>query len=89
MENEEKKDEKVEVLDDNTNNNQKQEVKSKKNGGIIVVVILLLAVFCVGGVFLLKDNIPSKTKKAGVDVKEVKSEYRMSGNSLENFDLYF
>ena len=89
MENEEKKDEKVEVLDDNTNNNQKQEVKTKKNGGIIVGVILLLAVFCVGGVFLLKDNIPSKTKKAGVDVKEVKSEYRMSGNSLENFDLYF
>lgn len=88
MENEEKKDEKVEVLDDNTNN-QKQEVKSKKNGGIIVVVILLLAVFCVGGVFLLKDNIPRKTKKSGVDVKEVKSEYRMSGNSLENFDLYF
>ena len=89
MENEEKKDEKIEVLDDNTNNNQKQEVKSKKNGGIIVGVILLLAVFCVGGVFLLKDNIPIKTKKAGVDVKEVKSEYRMSGNSLENFDLYF
>ncbi len=91
MENEEKKDEKVEVLDDNTGNNQNQEVphKKKKKSGIIVVVILLLAVFCVGGVFLLKDNILSKTKKAGVDVKKVKSEYRMSGNSLENFDLYF
>lgn len=91
MENEEKKDEKVEVLDDNTSNNQNQEVphKKKKKSGIIVVVILLLAFFCVGGVFLLKDNIPSKTKKAGVDVKKVKSEYRMSGNSLENFDLYF
>ena len=86
--NEEKKDEKIEVLEDD---NQKQEVphKKKKNIGIIVGVILLLAVFCVGGVFLLKDNIPSKTKKARVDVKEVKSEYRMSGNSLENFDLYF
>ena len=83
--------EKIEVLDDNTNNNQNQEVphKKKKKSGIIVGVILLLAVFCVGGVFLLKDNIPRKTKKAGVNVKEVKSEYRMSGNSLENFDLYF
>lgn len=83
--------EKIEVLDDNTSNNQNQEVphKKKKKSGIIVGVILLLAVFCVGGVFLLKDNIPKKTKKAGVDVKEVKSEYRMSGNSLENFDLYF
>ena len=83
--------EEIEVLDDNTSNNQNQEVphKKKKKSGIIVGVILLLAVFCVGGVFLLKDNIPSKTKKTGVDVKEVKSEYRMSGNSLENFDLYF
>jgi serine protease inhibitor len=63
--------------------------ETKKGNGIIillVVLILLGALVVCYFLFFKKDNKPVSTKN---EVREVKSEYRMSGNGLENFDLYF
>ena len=69
--------------DDNT--------KKEKKGGrklLIFIIIILLIALCVGG-YLLYKNDNSKTKKIDTLKSTTKSEYRLSGNSLENFDLYF
>ena len=71
--------------DDNT-----KKPKEKKNGRkvLILIIIILLIALCVGGYFLYK-NANNKTKKIDTPKSTTKSEYRLSGNSLENFDLYF
>ena len=62
--------------------------KSKKK--IIIVVLLLLVLVVVLVLFLLKyNNKPVETTTIKTDSREVASEYRISGNSLEAFDLYF
>ena len=69
--------------DDNT--------KKEKKGGrklLIFIIIILIIALCVGGYFLYK-NYNNKTKKIDTPKSTTKSEYRLSGNSLENFDLYF
>ncbi len=75
-----------EATEENAGDNHKKKKKRKKL--IIILIVLLLLV--VGGVcyflFAKKDNKPVSVKN---EVKEVKSDYRMSGNGLENFDLYF
>ena len=71
----------------------KEDTAQKQNGkkGSKIIILLLVFIVIVGGLlafFLLKDKFikPEKTEN---DVKEYKSEYRLSGNSLEDFDLYF
>lgn len=63
--------------------------KNKKKVLVGVVVgVVLLCVLSSGGFYLLNQN-KVKPEKAKTDNKEYKSEYRLSGNSLEDFDLYF
>ena len=71
------------------------EEKSKKNsvklmfailGGLVFMLLIIASVFFL--VPFINGN-GTKVTKTGVDVKDVKSEYRMSSNSLEKFDLSF
>ena len=71
--------------------NEDTSQKRKGKNGSKIIIALLFFIVIVGGLFaffLLKDKFikPEKTEN---DVKEYKSEYRLSGNSLEDFDLYF
>ena len=74
--------------------------KKSKSKPIIITVIVLLLLGCLVGVGIWqKDAIVdffNKNFKSNGDKEQVKtpkkeffSEYRMSGNSIENFDLYF
>lgn len=70
--------------------------KENKNSVILIFSILGAIVFMlliIASVFFLVPFLSGKkiepTIKRSVDVKDVKSEYRMSSNSLENFDLTF
>ena len=68
-----------------------EENKSKKKGPIILIIMLLLLI--IGGVvsiIIFKPFDKKNKEKTVVDTpKEVKSDYRMSGNNLSAFDLYF
>ncbi len=86
----EEKEEKVEVLEE-----EKKEIPKKENkhsvilmfsilGAVVFMLLIIASIF-----FLVPFLNGKKTTKTGVDAKDVKSEYRMSGNSLENFDLTF
>ena len=66
---------------------KEEKPKSKKKKWIIVCVVVLLLILLAAGYFLLFNKPVKKTTKA--KPKEVHSKYRMSGNSLEAFDLYF
>lgn len=64
--------------------------KEKKSNKAVIFVILLMVIVLVGGcLFLLLNDKTSETEKTKTEQKEYKSEYRISGNSLEKFDLYF
>lgn len=65
--------------------------KKKGNTGIKILIglIILVVVLALVYVFFFKENGESSSTTTGTDVKNVYSEYRMSGNSLEAFDLYF
>ena len=72
---------------DNFTSSSETPVKKKKN--IVVPIIIVLILVCalgVGAVFFLKNK---KTDKVEIDKNETKTEYRLSGNGLEDFDLYF
>ena len=85
----------VEKTEDNTQDvktEENQEVKkddgkkkkSKKGPLIIIIILLLIAIFACVYFLVLPKTVKTETKK---EVK--KSQYRLSGNGLENFDLYF
>ena len=77
------------------NNLDNQQVNSKSSNLILsILLILVLVVTC--GYFVYTEfssnndtNKQKDTNKNVVDKKEVSSEYRMSGNGLEKFDLAF
>lgn len=60
--------------------------KSKKQKIIITILCLLIVGALVAGYFLL---FPKKVEKVKVKKKEVQNEYRITGNDLNDFDLYF
>ena len=64
-------------------------VKKKKNGLKLIVVLLVIILLCVIGYMAYANLLTGKKETIKTDNKEYKSEYRMSGNGLENFDLYF
>ena len=51
-----------------------------------VIIFIFAVVFLVGGLFLTNKG---KTQQTESKPKEFFSEYKISGNSLEDFDLYF
>ncbi len=64
----------------------KKKKKSKK--GLLTVLICLVIIGILAACYVVFFAKPEeKIKKT--DTKEVKSPYRLSGNGLENFDLYF
>ena len=68
--------------------------KKKSNGKKILILILLLVVIagCLGGYWYLNKDKNKETKKEESvvdDVLYLAGDYRLSGNNLENFDLYF
>ena len=72
----------------NNENDNKEEKPKKSKKGLIFVIILLVALIIGGCVYyVLQNNKTTESKSA--EKKKYSSEYRMSGNSLENFDLYF
>ena len=98
MENDEKKSG-SEVLDDSekttevkTSNDSDNNKKKKGNGLLIFIIIFIIVLFIIGFAIVLLLLLPKnseKTKKIDTNKTETKSEYRLTSNSLENFDLYF
>ena len=79
------------VSDDKTDEThlEKGVEKKKSSAGIIlcfvIIALLIVAIICI----LVSQNKKGETTKTGNEKKGYLSEYRMSGNALENFDLYF
>ena len=73
----------------------KEEIPKKKGKPFIMGVFIALAVVivvCLGGLIFLNGDSQNKDKKTTKTTEKAKkylSEYRLSGNSLEDFDLYF
>lgn len=68
--------------------------KKKKNNYIVIIIIttLIIALLAILVLFFYqkdKKEKPDQTEKIESDNKPVYSAYRISGNSLEEFDLYF
>ncbi len=84
--------EEIEVLtlEEVPQNKNGKDPKKKKGKGIFVVFLILIVV---GGlVFAYFEFAPKKEgkeEKIKTEKKEVKSEYRLESNQLENFDLAF
>ena len=72
--------------DNFTSSNEPPEKKKKNVVVSIIIVLILLCSLGVGGVFFLKNM---KSNKIETDKNKPKTEYRLSGNGLEDFDLYF
>lgn len=68
---------------------KKKEKKKGNKTGIIIGVLIVLIVICVVAavVVVMKKSNNNKTIENEVEIKE--SAYMLSGNSLEDFDLYF
>ena len=81
----------IKIEETNINNEPKK--GSKKNKAPIVILILVLLILIAGAVYYFvfynkkEDNV--KSINTNTNVEELSSEYRMSGNGLEDFDLAF
>lgn len=75
---------------DNKENFGKEDNKSKKTSIIVIVIIILLIAGIVSCIYfmVIKKNDGEKGKNE-IQNNNPLSAYRISGNSLENFDLYF
>ena len=62
--------------------------KSKKTKIILVVSLLIIVIGGLASFIILKDKFINSNEVEKPN-KEYKSDYKLSGNSLENFDLYF
>ncbi len=82
------------INEDNTNSQVPVSTEEKKNNKALLIIVWLflgVGLLVLVGVyvfpnFMNKTDTSTTTKQ---DNKEYFSEYRMTGNSLENFDLYF
>ena len=84
--------ESTETTEEKTEEEKVEDIGKKKSKGPIILLILLVLLIGIGcSYYLLVINKSDKneSKKIENKPKEVKSGYRMSGNSLEEFDLYF
>lgn len=71
---------------ENSENNNANNLK-KKNKIILIIIVLLLIFMCVYFIKFKDKNIPSD--KSEIQNNNKYLAYRLSGNSLEDFDLYF
>ena len=67
----------------------REEKPKKKNpvAKVIIILLVLILVGVLGYIAFLKFKPDNKTATA--EKEDYQSEYRLSGNGLENFDLYF
>ena len=87
---EEEKKEEINDLEDTQEVIRVEEpVKKKKVGLKLIVVLLVIILLCIIAYMAYSNLLTGKKGSIKTDNKEYKSEYRMSGNGLENFDLYF
>lgn len=78
---------KIEEPDKVVVESKKTNKKKSNNGTNVVIFMLFLITFGCLCWFLLKDDLV--VEETENEVKEVFSEYKMTSNSLEKFDLYF
>lgn len=96
MENNENKNETLETKENTNVENEvatdktaKEEKPKKKNKNLVVIIIIIVLLALLGAYFVLtKDNKENKKDVISNEPKKV-SAYRMSGNSIEDFDLAF
>ena len=89
---EEKKEEPVEEEKEELEDTQviiKQEPPKKKKTGVKVVVVILILILIVILCYAAFMNFKPTKKVVKNESKEYESELRLSGNGLEDFDLYF
>ena len=70
------------------------EPKKSKTGLLLGILLVIILIMVCGLVFLYKDKLFKKDDKAGsnettTEQKFFASDYKMTGNGLQNFDLYF
>ena len=92
LEEEEKK--KAEIIDGPvilTDKKAEKKEKSHKRSKVLAVIVVLLLIGCgVGAYFFLQPQEESKKNaQSGGGTEEEKSEYRLAGNGLSDFDLKF
>lgn len=64
--------------------------KNRKKKVLIILIITIIVIgLTIGVVLFLKSKTKEEPKTTNTETKKLYSEYRMSGNSLENFDLRF
>ncbi len=88
----ENKEESLEIVSSDNTDEQKEEKKPKKKGNKAIVILIVLILLVIGGGVFYYIKFMAKTeepKKVNNKPTEYKSEYRLSGNGLENFDLQF
>ena len=66
----------------------KEEVKKKKSKAPLIILLLLIVVAIVGVVLFVLPKLKVETTKEKVD-KTTVSAYKLEGNDLDDFDLYF
>lgn len=79
------------IVDDTSTKEVIDTSKVKKNKGkkIVIIIVLLLIAIGIGVGLYLKFGRKTESKTIKTENKKVYSKYRMSGNSLEDFDLSF
>ena len=67
------------------------EEKESKAGKVVVIILLVITALglIAGGVYLILNKEEEKPDIIDVEPVEYKSSYKMSGNSIQDFDLYF
>lgn len=82
----------TEITETNTDKQEQTQPEKKKNnkkkGIIIAIVTVVIIVAAIISYFVFLKPEPKETTTK-TPTKEVKSEYRMTGNDLQEFDLYF
>ncbi len=78
----------VETYSGNTSHEEKPP-KKKRTAMIVSFLLCIVIVVALIVVLFLFGNKKNKKEKVETDKQEVQSEYRMSSNALENFDLNF
>lgn len=82
------------IIEDNTNSQVPVSTEEKKNNKALLIIVWLflgVGLLVLVGVYVFPNfmNKPDTSTTTKQDNKEYFSEYRMTGNSLENFDLSF
>lgn len=85
----EEKEESNDSHDDKKEETEKPKKKGKGSVVFFILVILVLVLLCCYLTFFGKKSNNSEKSSTSVEPKEYASEYRLSGNGLEDFDLYF